>query len=95
MGYKRIVRKIAKFILTSQPDAVVNVNISQIKNGTLLKDKKIVITGGSSGIGLAMAKKFLSEGAEIVISGRKSDVLNKVAKELEINVIQYKIMCAS
>lgn len=82
MGYKRLLRKIAKFILASQPQEVVNVNLSQIKNGTLLQDKKIVITGGSSGIGLAMAKKFLSEGAEIVISGRKSDKLKKVAGEL-------------
>lgn len=56
MGYKRIIRKIAKFILASQPDAFVQVNVGQIQLGSILKDKKIVITGGGSGLGFAMAK---------------------------------------
>ena len=39
MGYKRIIRKIAKFILASQPDAFVQVNVGQIQLGSILKDK--------------------------------------------------------
>lgn len=82
MGYKRIIRKIAKFILASQPDAVVQVNIGQIQSGSILKGKKIVITGGGSGLGFAMAKKFVSEGAKVVISGRNADKLNSAAEKL-------------
>ena len=59
MGYKRIIRKIAKFILASQPDAFVQVNVGQIQLGSILKDKKIVITGGGSGLGSLRVHKLL------------------------------------
>lgn len=82
MGYKRIIRKIAKFILASQPNAFVQVNVGQIQAGNILQGKKIIITGGSSGLGYAMAKKFISEGAEVVISGRNTDKLKAAAEKL-------------
>ena len=82
MGYKRIIRKIAKFILASQPDAFVQINVGQIQAGNILQEKKIVITGGGSGLGYAMAKKFISEGAEVVISGRNADKLKAAAEKI-------------
>lgn len=82
MGYKRIIRKIAKFILASQPNAFVQVNVGQIQAGNILQGKKIVITGGGSGLGYAMAKKFISEGAEVVISGRNADKLKVAAEKI-------------
>ncbi|MBQ9313925.1 MAG: SDR family oxidoreductase [Clostridia bacterium] len=48
----------------------------------LLKDKRILITGGSKGIGFSMAKKFVSEGAKVMITGRNEDSLKTVADEL-------------
>ena len=44
-----------------------------------LKGKTVVITGGSSGIGKALAEKFAEEGCNIVITGRDSARLNNVA----------------
>lgn len=48
-----------------------------------LKDRVIVVTGGGSGLGLAMSKYFLQLGAKVVISSRNLDKLKKAAGEME------------
>jgi len=52
-----------------------------LKDGTF-KGQTIIITGGGTGLGKAMSKYFLQLGANIVISSRKLDVLQKTADEL-------------
>jgi NAD(P)-dependent dehydrogenase (short-subunit alcohol dehydrogenase family) len=47
-----------------------------------ISGKTAVVTGGSSGIGLMMAKGFVEAGARVYIASRKADVCEKVAKEL-------------
>ena len=47
-----------------------------------LENKVTVITGGNSGIGLATAKLFSKEGAKVVITGRRQDVVEAAAKEI-------------
>ena len=91
MGYKRVIRKIAKFILASQPESFVQVNVGQIQAGNILENKNIVITGGGSGLGYAMAKKFVSEGAKVVISGRNEEKLAKAVSELGSEKCQYVV----
>ena len=56
-------------------------NITYLNNGELLANKHILITGGASGIGLAMAKKMLDQGAVVLICGRNEKKLCE-AKEL-------------
>ena len=48
-----------------------------------LQDKVAVITGANSGIGLATAKLYLKEGAKVVLSGRRKEALEEIAKDLE------------
>src|ERR1700692_1100999 len=48
----------------------------------LLHPKRILITGGGTGLGKAMAQRFLELGATIYICGRREDVLQKTASEL-------------
>ncbi|MBE0650520.1 MAG: SDR family oxidoreductase [Bacteroidales bacterium] len=48
-----------------------------------LKDYVIVVTGGGSGLGLAMSKYFSQLGAKVVISSRNIDKLKIVASEME------------
>src|SRR5258707_2794561 len=47
-----------------------------------LQGKRALITGGSSGIGFAIAEAMLAKGTEIVITGRRPDVLSTAAKRL-------------
>lgn len=47
-----------------------------------LKNKTIIITGGGTGLGRSMGKYFLELGANLVITSRKKEVLDKTATEL-------------
>ena len=51
-----------------------------------LEGKVAVITGGSSGIGLATAKRFVEEGAHVVITGRREKELKEAAAFIKTNV---------
>jgi len=50
-----------------------------------LKGKVAVVTGGSSGIGLGIAKRFANEGAKVAITGRNQDTIDKALKEIGVN----------
>ena len=41
--------------------------------------KRVIVTGGSSGIGLALARAFAAEGATLFITGRRADALEAAA----------------
>lgn len=47
-----------------------------------MKDQVIIVTGGSSGMGLHMAKRFVSEGARVVITGRNEERLAAAKQEI-------------
>ena len=49
----------------------------------LLEGKTAIITGGNSGVGEATALLFAREGANVVISARRKDALDAVAKKIE------------
>src|ERR671918_1753311 len=55
-------------------------------NGHTLAGKIAVVTGGSSGIGLATAKRFVEEGAHVVITGRRDKELKEAAVVIGRNV---------
>ena len=48
----------------------------------LLRSKRILITGGGTGLGKGMAARFLELGASVYICGRREEVLNSTAAEL-------------
>ena len=55
-------------------------------NGQKLAGKIAVITGGSSGMALASAKRFVEQGAYVFITGRRQDQLDKAVKLIGRNV---------
>ncbi|MCA1454913.1 SDR family oxidoreductase [Bradyrhizobium sp. BRP22] len=48
----------------------------------LLAQKRILVTGGGSGLGAAMARRFAELGAELVICGRRTELLEQTAARL-------------
>lgn len=48
----------------------------------LLKEKTILITGGGTGLGRAMAERFLQLGAKVAICGRREEVLRSTVEEM-------------
>ncbi|WP_068089285.1 SDR family oxidoreductase [Polycladidibacter stylochi] len=59
---------------------------------SLLDNKVAIITGASSGIGLATAKLFAQEGAALVIGSRREARLNKLASELQASGSQVAVL---
>jgi len=49
-----------------------------------LAGKKALVTGGSAGIGRAIAAAFRKEGADVAITGRRKDALEATARELDV-----------
>src|SRR5271169_4363626 len=57
-----------------------------------LSNRTILITGGSAGIGLAFALKFAELGNEVIVTGRRQTVLDKVrAKDPNLHTIQSDV----
>jgi len=54
---------------------------------TKLQGRLAVITGGSEGMGFAIARRFVDEGAFVFITGRRQQELDEAAKALDDNVV--------
>lgn len=54
-----------------------------ISGGIIMRNKTIIITGGSSGMGKAMAKSLVNNGASVLITGRNQERLESTVAELQ------------
>jgi len=59
----------------------------------LLKKKRILITGGGTGLGKGMATRFLELGATVYICGRREEVLQQTAAELSARGSIHAVPC--
>ena len=59
----------------------------------LLKDKRVLITGGGTGLGKGMAHRFVELGATVYICGRREEVLQATAAELSAHGTIHAIPC--
>lgn len=79
---KQYIKRVLNYIVRGVPQMHVHVNVSQIQHGGIFTEKNILITGGNSGIGLAIAQKCVSEGANVLIIGRNEESLKETSKSL-------------
>lgn len=75
---KILIRKIFRKICHWNIEEKVYVRPYQVVAGQSLNGRNVLITGGTSGIGLAIARKCLADGANVVVTGRNAEKLNKV-----------------
>lgn len=80
-SYKSKIRHIINFLLHGVPKPLY-ANISYLQPNERLKGKKIIVTGGGRGLGFAMAKRFVDEGAKVLVAGRNEGTLMKSASEI-------------
>lgn len=82
---KRFISKIlniheaAYYSINNKKTAVI---INDVDFGHILEGKQAIITGGNSGIGLAIARKMIDCGAQVTIVGRNPDKTKAVADEM-------------
>ena len=60
--------------------------------GNKLEGKIAVITGGNSGIGLATAKRFVSDGAYVFITGRRQNELDALYQRSVKTLLVFRVM---
>lgn len=68
-----------------------NVTIATPIYDKILQGKTALVTGGSSGIGFEIAKKFMQTGAKVIITGRNEDKLRQAAKDLGTDCCKYLV----
>ena len=90
MSLKSKIFKLVSFLLNSKSKKIF-ANIYYTQPNNLLLGKKIIITGGGRGLGFAMAKKFISEGAEVLIAGRNEDTLKHSSEILKCNYLTLDV----
>ncbi len=79
---RRTIRTIKYLPAFWKTGGVTKVIITKIDCKNSLSGKKVLVTGGSSGIGLAIAEKLISCGAEVVITGRKAHKLEQAKHKI-------------
>lgn len=89
---------ISKIILVLQSifqrKIVVPLTITYVNPSNRFDGHRVLVTGGTSGIGLAIAKSFLLEGAEVIICARHKDKLDKVKYEFnndKLHILEWDI----
>ena len=91
MTVKNYIKRGLIYILRGIPQKNITASITYTNPSEQLKGKNIIVTGGGRGLGFSMAKKFVDEGANVLIAGRNEDTLKKSAEKLNCQYLQLDI----
>src|SRR5512145_2929068 len=56
-------------------------------------NKCVLITGATSGIGMANAREFASHGYDLILTGRRQDRLEELRQELSDHKVEIELLC--
>ena len=91
MSAKIYIKRVARYLLKGLPVNHITANIMTVAPNELLKGRKIIVTGGSRGLGFAMAKKYVQEGADVLITGRNEETLRKKKKKINCKYLVLNV----
>jgi NAD(P)-dependent dehydrogenase (short-subunit alcohol dehydrogenase family) len=83
--------KIKTILSMARPKRIVNATFTLKNECEYLSDKVVLVTGGSSGFGFAIAKRFLNYGAKVIITGRNELKLKESVKLLGKERVSYLV----
>lgn len=85
------IKRIIKYILYGVPMVKrVQANVVSLDINKMLDGRVALITGGTSGIGKAIAETFLKSGATVIITGRDESKINNVLNEIKNQNVLYE-----
>lgn len=91
MTMKQRLYRLWQWIYKGIPVMKINAHITTTDAAQRLKGKKILVTGGSKGIGLQIAERYVQEGAAVVIVGRNEETLIQASNKIGCQYIQYDL----
>ena len=77
----KYIKRGIRYILHGRPTVVVSPQIATLAHSELLKGRTALITGGTRGIGKAIAEAFLNAGANVIITSRSQENADAVVKD--------------
>lgn len=86
------IKRVIKYILYGVPMVKrVEANVVSLDINKMLDGRVALITGGTSGIGKAIAETFLKSGATVIITGRNESKINNVLNEIKNQNVLYEL----
>lgn len=95
MSLATYIKRGLRYIACGVPNVQVGASISYLLPSNKLSGKNIIVTGGGRGLGKAMAEKFVAEGANVLISGRREENLKSVSETIGCKYLVFDVCDAS
>lgn len=88
---KNYLYRLWQWVYKGIPQLKIPANVTVQSPSQKLEGQKIIVTGGNKGIGYHIAKRFVAEGAKVLIVGRDEQRLKQVTEELGCNYLKYDL----
>ena len=91
MSIKTYIKRVLKFIFHGLPVINLKAEVVSVSESELLLNRTALITGGTSGIGFAIAEAFLKAGANVIITGRNQGRIDNAVSSLRKGSLKSNI----
>lgn len=88
MNIKSVIKRLLSVI---QPKKIVHATFTLKSNSDYLSDKIVLVTGGGSGFGYEIAKRFVECGSRVIITGRNEEKLKNAVASIDSKNIKYLV----